>query len=79
MRSFKDRPDRTAIFIRCEPDFLEEVRAVAADSPFEGNVAQFSRDAIRTAARLRRALGPRYELMIAGLLADAEKREGVAA
>ena len=73
-----ERKDRNAIFIRCEPDFITEVKAVA-ERTHEGNLAQFSRDAIRTTARLRRALGPRYELVIAGLLADAAEKETVAA
>lgn len=68
------RKDMRAIHIRCEPEFIEDVQT-EADKLFEGNVARFSRDAIKTTVRLRRELGPRYELAIAELL----EKEPVAA
>jgi hypothetical protein len=67
-----ERKDRRAIFIRCEPAFLADVERAAADPPFAGNVAQFSREAIRDVVALRRALGPRYGVVIADLLATTE-------
>lgn len=69
----KRKDDRRAIFIRCEPAFLTDVEQAAAAPPFAGNVAQFSREAIRDVVQLRRALGPRYELVIADLLTADEK------
>ena len=71
----KRKDDRRAIFIRCEPAFLTDVEGAAAAPPFAGNVAQFSREAIRDVVQLRRAYGARYEMVIADLLADAEKAQ----
>jgi len=68
----KRKDERRAIFIRCESEFLTDVEAAAALPPFAGNVAQFSREAIRDVIALRRALGPRYELVISDLTAETE-------
>ena len=66
------RKDNRAIHIRCEPAFYDEAQA-EAERAFEGNVALFTRDALRTVIRLRRVLGPRYELIISGLLSEDER------
>ena len=68
MRGRKDQP---AIFIRLEPELKADVVEQASKPPFEGNESQFGRDALRTVTRLRRALGPRYELAISELLSDS--------
>jgi hypothetical protein len=70
------RKDMKAIHIRCEPALFDEAKE-AADRAFEGNVAQFSRFAIRNDARLRRALGARYDIVIESLIGqhDVESKE----
>lgn len=78
MRDFSKRTDRKAILIRCDEEFHDMVK-MAASELFEGNVAQFSRDAIRTSMRLRQALGPRFEIEVARLLEENGRQTGAQA
>jgi hypothetical protein len=62
----------------CDEELWAETKDLST-ALHEGNVSQYMRNALRTTNALRKALGPRFELEVARLLADAEKREGVAA
>lgn len=77
-RDFSNRADRKAILIRCDEELHDAIKAAATEL-FEGNMAQFSRDAIRTSMRLRQALGPRFEIEVARLLEENGRQTGAQA
>lgn len=70
------RKEHRGIHIRVEPALHDETAQLAAVT-HEGNIARYSRDAIRVVNRLRRVLGPRFELEVAriGSVTDDEKAE----
>lgn len=70
--------EKSAIYITCDKAFVADVKDVAMQS-HEGNVARFSRESIRTAVKLRRLYGPRYELVISELIDGAEAEKALAA
>ncbi|MCC6945494.1 MAG: hypothetical protein IT335_13005 [Thermomicrobiales bacterium] len=55
------------LFTRVDPVFKQEVKRVA-DRDFDGNESQLVRDSVRLMLGLRNELGPRFDLVVAGLL-----------
>jgi hypothetical protein len=74
-----ERSDNIAIQFRCDAEYEARLDGHASADAFGGKKAHFVKYACTTVMALREALGPRFELEVARLLADAEKREGVAA
>jgi hypothetical protein len=76
-----ERSDNIAIQFRCDAEYEERVDRHASSDAFGGKKAHFAKYACTTIMNLRDALGPRFDLEVARLLAsaDAEQKDGVAA
>lgn len=67
------------MYVRSDPEFRERIKRHASSPQFNNVDANFTRYAIGIVMDLREALGPRFELEVARLLAAAEQTEGQAA
>jgi hypothetical protein len=57
------------LFTRVDPSLKDRVKRVA-DRDFDGNESRLVRDSVRLMINLREELGPRFEIVIAGLISD---------
>jgi hypothetical protein len=57
------------LFTRVDPSLKNRVKRVA-DRDFDGNESRLVRDSVRLMINLREQLGPRFDLVIAGLVSE---------
>lgn len=64
--------ETTKVFARVDPAFRERIKR-DANERFGGNESMTVRRALELYLDLREMHGPRFELVVAGMLADTEK------
>lgn len=70
-----ERAESIAIQFRCDAAYEARIDDHASADEFGGKKAHFVKYACTTVMNLRDALGPRFDLEVARMLADADKAE----